>query len=85
MEMFANKFVYVYVVLQYDWDELLHSPVWSVSGPGCAGSADLEQSVGLPSGASQVHEHGWPYGPSRGQVSLERRGRYSWRDVVQKV
>lgn len=65
------------LVLQYDRDELLHSAVWSVSGPGCAGSAGLEQSAGIPSGASQVHEHGWSYDPSRGQVSLERAGQCS--------
>lgn len=46
-------------VLWHEGDELLHGPVRSVEGTGCAGPAHLEQSPRLPSREAQVHEHRW--------------------------
>lgn len=45
-------------VLWHDGDELLHSPVRSVEGTGCAGTAHLEQSPRPTSREAQIHEHG---------------------------
>lgn len=52
-------FLLCLAALRHDGDELLHSPVWGVSGTGCAGTAYLEPSPRLPSREAQVHEHRW--------------------------
>lgn len=52
-------FLFYLTVLRHDRDELLHSPVWGVTGTGCTGTAHLEPSPRLSTREAQVHEHGW--------------------------